>query len=251
MSTEMVGRSTGGHWNEPGYGGGHHAAGEGHHAAGEGHHAAGEGHHAAGEGHHAAGEGHSDDPFSLSKSYIRTDRAGTEYISSGMLRDAKASGSQLKNKADYDHFIDANAKKFGLDPELVKRQYRIESNGDPSCIGDRDRNWESGGPSIGLLQVTTGILDGGVWARPGYRGVIKESDTGRLLARKELDGNPAVQLLSGMQHLADYKNEAKDKLGAGASSEAIYRQALGGYVGHDQNAYINNIEKNVNSGDIL
>ena len=175
--------------------------------------------------------------YRLSQSKVRVDRVGTNYISDSMLRDAKAKGGQLKTKADYDAFINANAAKFGLDPEVVKREYRVESNGDPRTMGDANRNWSQGGPSIGLLQVTSGILAGGVWAKPGMT-----TSSGRQLSSDDLKNSPAVQLLAGMQHLADYKNQAGAHQGRGASPSAIYTEALGNYVGHDQGAYIHNIE---------
>ncbi len=175
--------------------------------------------------------------YSLSESEVRVDKVGTNYISDSMLRDAKSNGGQLKSKADYDAFIDANAAKFGLDPEIVKREYRVESNGDPTTMGDANRNWSQGGPSIGLLQVTSGILAGGVWATPGMT-----TSSGVKLSSNDLKNSTAVQLLAGMQHLADYKNQAGASLGAGASPDAIYTRALGNYVGHDQAAYIRNIE---------
>ena len=175
--------------------------------------------------------------YRLSESKVRVDKVGTNYISDSMLRDAKSRGGQLKTKADYDAFIDANAAKFGLDPEIVKREYRVESNGDPKTMGDTGRNWSQGGPSIGLLQVTSGILAGGVWAKPGMT-----TSSGTKLTSDDLKNSPAVQLLAGMQHLADYKNQAGAHLGKGASSGAVYTQALGNYVGHDQSAYIHNIE---------
>jgi len=175
--------------------------------------------------------------YRLSESKVRVDRVGTNYISDAMLRDAKGKGGQLKTKADFDAFINANAAKFGLDPEIVKREYRVESNGDPRTMGDTNRNWSQGGPSIGLLQVTSGILAGGVWAKPGMT-----TSSGTKLSSDDLKNSTAVQLLAGMQHLADYKNQAGAHLGAGASSSAVYTQALGNYVGHDQSAYIHNIE---------
>jgi hypothetical protein len=175
--------------------------------------------------------------YRLSESKVRVDRVGTNYISDSMLRDAKSKGGQLKSKVDYDAFIDANAAKFGLDPEIVKREYRVESNGDPRTMGDTGRNWSQGGPSIGLLQVTSGILAGGVWSKS-----VMTTTSGTKLSSDDLKNSTAVQLLAGMQHLADYKNQAGAKLGAGASSSAIYTQALGNYVGHDQGAYIHNIE---------
>jgi len=175
--------------------------------------------------------------YRLSESKVRVDKVGTNYISDSMLRDAKTRGGQLKTKADYDAFIDANAAKFGLDPEVVKREYRVESNGDPRTMGDTNRNWSQGGPSIGLLQVTSGILAGGVWAKPGMT-----TSSGRQLSSDDLKNSPAVQLLAGMQHLADYKNQAGAHQGRGASPSAIYTEALGNYVGHDQGAYIHNIE---------
>lgn len=175
--------------------------------------------------------------YSLSESKVRVDKVGTNYISDSMLRDAKSKGGQLKTKADYDAFIDANAAKFGLDPEVVKRQYRVESTGDPTTMGDANRNWSQGGPSIGLLQVTSGILAGGVWATPGMT-----TSSGVKLSTNDLKNSTAAQLLAGMQHLADYKNQAGASLGAGASPNAIYTKALGNYVGHDQAAYIHNIE---------
>jgi hypothetical protein len=137
--------------------------------------------------------------YRLSESKVRVDKVGTNYISDSMLRDAKSRGGQLKTKADYDAFIDANAAKFGLDPEIVKREYRVESNGNPGTMGDTDRNWSQGGPSIGLLQVTTGILAGGVWATPGLT-----TNSGVKLSSDDLKNSTAVQLLAGMQHLADY-----------------------------------------------
>ncbi|MEO7494820.1 MAG: hypothetical protein ABIT83_06530 [Massilia sp.] len=175
--------------------------------------------------------------YSLSESKVRVDSVGTNYISDGMLRDAKSKGGQLKTKAEFDAFIDANAAKFGLDPEIVKREYRVESTGDPTTMGDANRNWSQGGPSIGLLQVTSGILAGGVWATPGMT-----TSSGVKLSTTDLKNSTAVQLLAGMQHLADYKNQAGASLGAGASPQAIYTKALGNYVGHDQAAYIHNIE---------
>ena len=175
--------------------------------------------------------------YRLSESKVRVDKVGTNYISDSMLRDAKSRGGQLKTKADYDAFIDANAAKFGLDPEVVKREYRVESNGDPRTMGDTNRNWSQGGPSIGLLQVTSGILAGGVWAKPGMT-----TTSGTQLSSNDLKNSTAVQLLAGMQHLADYKNQAGAHLGAKAPPQAIYTQALGNYVGHDQAAYIHNIE---------
>jgi hypothetical protein len=175
--------------------------------------------------------------YHLSESKVRVDRVGTNYISDAMLRDAKGKGGQLKSKADFDAFIDANAAKFGLDPEIVKREYRVESNGDPRTMGDTNRNWSQGGPSIGLLQVTSGILAGGVWAKPGMT-----TSSGTKLSSDDLKNSTAVQLLAGMQHLADYKNQAGAHLGGGASPGAIYTQALGNYVGHDQGSYIHNIE---------
>lgn len=175
--------------------------------------------------------------YRLSESKVRVDKVGTNYISDSMLRDAKSRGGQLKTKADYDAFIDANAAKFGLDPEIVKREYRVESNGDPRTMGDSNRNWSQGGPSIGLLQVTSGILAGGVWAKPGMT-----TTSGVQLSSNDLKNSTAVQLLAGMQHLADYKNQAGASLGAKAPPAAIYTQALGNYVGHDQAAYIHNIE---------
>ncbi len=175
--------------------------------------------------------------YRLSESKVRVDRVGTNYISDSMLRDAKSSRGQLKTKAEYDAFIDANAAKFGLDPEIVKREYRVESNGDPTTMGDSNRNWSQGGPSIGLLQVTSGILAGGVWATPGMT-----TSSGVKLSSADLKNSTAVQLLAGMQHLADYKNQAGARLGARASPQSVYTEALGNYVGHDQAAYIRNIE---------
>lgn len=175
--------------------------------------------------------------YGLSGSRVRVDRVGTNYISDSMLRDAKSGHGQLKSKAEYDAFIDANAAKFGLDPEIVKREYRVESNGDSRARGDTDRDWAHGGPSLGLLQVTSGILAGGVWATPGMT-----TSSGVKLSSGDLTNSTAVQLLAGMQHLADYKNQAGASLGAGASAGAVYTKALGNYVGHDQAAYIRNIE---------
>jgi hypothetical protein len=175
--------------------------------------------------------------YRLAESKVRVDRVGTNYISDSMLRDAQSSRGQLKTKAEYDAFIDANAARFGLDPEVVKREYRVESNGDPTTRGDSGRNWSQGGPSIGLLQVTSGILAGGVWATPGMT-----TSSGVKLSSGDLKNSTAVQLLAGMQHLADYKNQAGAHLGAGASPQSVYTQALGNYVGHDQAAYIRNIE---------
>ena len=175
--------------------------------------------------------------YRLSESKVRVDRVGTNYISDSMLRDAKSSRGQLKTKAEYDAFIDANAAKFGLDPEVVKREYRVESNGNPATMGDSNRNWSQGGPSIGLLQVTSGILAGGVWATPGMT-----TSSGVKLSSADLKNSTAVQLLAGMQHLADYKNQAGAHLGPGASPQSVYTEALGNYVGHDQAAYIRNIE---------
>lgn len=236
MSINLNGITGGGHWGQAYYGGGNHAAGQGHHAAGHGHHPNAHGSEQVG----ASLQNGVNEPFSLSRAYVRVDKVGTKYISSGMVKDKKTGGGEnLYSKTDYDRFIDAHAKHFGLDPELVKRQYRVESCGDRTHMGDTNRNWDSGGPSIGLLQVTSGILDGGVWAKPG---VITENDTGRHLTSKELVESPAMQLLAGMQHLADYKNEAGANAGVGRSPEAIYKQSLGGYVGHDQDSYIKNIE---------
>jgi hypothetical protein len=175
--------------------------------------------------------------YSLSESKVRVDKVGTNYISDSMLRQAQSNAGHLKTKADYDAFIDANAARFGLDPEIVKREYRVESNGDPTRMGDTDRNWSQGGPSIGLLQVTSGILAGGVWATPGMT-----TSSGAKLSGNDLKNSTAAQLLAGMQHLADYKNQAGASLGANASPNAIYTRALGNYVGHDQAAYISNIE---------
>jgi len=76
---------------------------------------------------------------------------GNGAIPPELLRDARIMIDRLK---PYQPFIDREAKKNGVDPQLVMAMIWAESSGNPNAIGDLDR--PAGYQSYGLMQITRG-----------------------------------------------------------------------------------------------